>query len=577
MPLLVLLFVGSGCAALIYEIVWFQLLQLVIGSSVVSLGILLGTFMGGMCIGSLLLPRTVSARHHPLRVYAALELGIGIIGLLLLWGMPLIGRVYTSWAGGGGGGLIVRGLIAAISLLPPTLLMGGTLPAVARWVETTPKGVSWLGFFYGGNIAGAVLGCLSAGFYLLRVYDTSIATYVAVALNLLVAGLAWLIAGRTAGAPASGSIDDSREAARLATAPGAWAVYVAIALSGMTALSAEVIWTRILSLLFGATVYTFSLILAVFLIGLGIGSSLGAAMGRAVARPRVALGICQVLLCGAIAWTAYIITQSLPFWPINPSMATSPWYTMQLDLVLCLWAVLPGAILWGASFPLALASVAAPGQDAARLVGGVYAANTVGAIVGSLGASLILVAWIGSQHAQQALIVTSLVSALLVLAWGVLDQEQLRPSVQWLTTAGLIGAAGAAVAFARTVPEVPGVLIAYGRYTATRSGQDEIIYKDEGMMASVAVSRMPNGVLNYHNAGKIQASSQPEDMRLRALQFRARPFGVLGRRVIMERQLPARDCAGFRRTVKPKCSNSGLAGAEWPKRSSPSTSPRAPT
>src|ERR671925_975705 len=84
LPLLLLLFAGSGCAALIYEIVWFQLLQLVIGSSAVSLGILLGTFMGGMCLGSIALPRLVSARRHPLRVYALLELGIGVIGVAVL-------------------------------------------------------------------------------------------------------------------------------------------------------------------------------------------------------------------------------------------------------------------------------------------------------------------------------------------------------------------------------------------------------------------------------------------------------------------------------------------------------------
>jgi spermidine synthase len=100
LPALILLFIGSGCAALIYEVVWFQLLQLVIGSSAVSLGVLLGTFMGGMCLGSYLLPRRIDARHHPLRVYAFLELGIGVMGLLLLWGMPLIGTAYTSWAGG---------------------------------------------------------------------------------------------------------------------------------------------------------------------------------------------------------------------------------------------------------------------------------------------------------------------------------------------------------------------------------------------------------------------------------------------------------------------------------------------
>ena len=84
LPAIFLLFIGSGCAALIYEIVWFQLLQLVIGSSAVSLGVLLGTFMGGMCLGSLLLPRLISPRQHPLRVYALLELGIGVLGLLIL-------------------------------------------------------------------------------------------------------------------------------------------------------------------------------------------------------------------------------------------------------------------------------------------------------------------------------------------------------------------------------------------------------------------------------------------------------------------------------------------------------------
>ena len=100
-PLLVFLFVGSGCAALIYEVVWFQLLGLVIGASSVSLGVLLGTFMGGMCLGSYLLPRLVSPKHHPLRVYALLELGIGVIGVLVLYGMPLVGGVYTAWAGSG--------------------------------------------------------------------------------------------------------------------------------------------------------------------------------------------------------------------------------------------------------------------------------------------------------------------------------------------------------------------------------------------------------------------------------------------------------------------------------------------
>lgn len=152
LPLLLLLFAGSGCAALIYEIVWFQLLQLVIGSSAVSLGVLLGTYMGGMCLGSLLLPRVVSMRRSPLRVYALLELGIGAIGIAVLFGMPLVDRVYVASVGYGWSSVLLRGGVSALCLLPPTL------PAISRWVEATLCGVSWLGFLYGGNIAGAVFG-----------------------------------------------------------------------------------------------------------------------------------------------------------------------------------------------------------------------------------------------------------------------------------------------------------------------------------------------------------------------------------------------------------------------------------
>jgi spermidine synthase len=370
--------------------------------------------------------------------------------------------------------------------------------------------VSWLGFFYGGNIAGGVLGSLFAGFYLLRIYDLGIATYTAVAVNVAVAVIAILIAKTT---PVADVPLSERGAAAPAPAPSAWAVYTAIALSGATALSSEVIWTRLLSLLFGGTVYTFSLILAVFLFGLGIGSSVGSAIGRAAARPRAALGWCQMFICGAIAWSAYMLTQSMPYWPINPSITTDPWFNFQLDFVRCLWVVLPGSILWGASFPLALGALARRGQDPARLVGGVYAANTVGAIAGSLCASLLLVVWLGSQHAQQLLILVSALSGLLVLSTG--GEDSGKP--QLAGTVLVIAAAAAAGLLSRTVQPIPGIFAAYGRYTATRIGQAEVIYTGEGWNATVAVTRLPGGVLNYHNAGKVQASSEPQDMRLQRM------------------------------------------------------------
>ncbi|HVL66703.1 MAG TPA: fused MFS/spermidine synthase [Vicinamibacterales bacterium] len=514
MPAILLLFVGSGCAALIYEIVWFQLLQLVIGSSAISLGVLLGTFMGGMCLGSLYFARFVGTERHPLRVYAYLEIGIGVLGLLILLAMPLLSSAYTSLGTTGIVGLVLRGIVAAICLLPPTLLMGATLPAISRWVKSTPEGMSWMGYFYGGNIAGGVLGCLLAGFYLLRVHDMVIATLAAVALNLLVAVIAIVLAGRTAYDRAP------EERGRIERVPGAWAIYLAIGLSGLTALGSEVMWTRTLSLLFGATTYTFSLILAVFLFGLGIGSSVGSAIAGKSERPRLALGWTQMLLCAAMAWTSYMLTDSLPYWPINPSInATTDgiWYTFQLDFVRAMWAMLPAAILWGASFPLALASVAQGRKDPARLVGGVYAANTLGAILGAVGGSLLLTIWLGSQKSQQAMIIISAISALLVLDAALVESDQKKRRMQFVSTLLLAAAMGGAVLLARTVSGVPPILVAYGRYAATRVGEADVIYMGEGWNASVAVTRLSNGVLNYHNAGKVQASSEPQDMRLQRM------------------------------------------------------------
>ena len=120
--------------------------------------------MGGMCLGSLVLPRLVGAHHHPLRLYAYLELGIGAFGIIVLYAVPVIGGIYTEWAGTGTTSLILRAVVASICLLPPTFLMGATLPVVARGVEATPSGVSWLGYFYGGNLVGAVSGSLVAGY-----------------------------------------------------------------------------------------------------------------------------------------------------------------------------------------------------------------------------------------------------------------------------------------------------------------------------------------------------------------------------------------------------------------------------
>jgi spermidine synthase len=494
---LLLLFIGSGCAALIYEIVWFQLLQLVIGLTNVSLGLLLGTFMGGMCVGSLALPRFISSKHHPLRVYAFLEIGIAVIGVTILFALPWLAQLYTAASGS----MFVRALLAVICLLPPTILMGATLPAISRCIESP----SQLGVFYGGNIFGAVVGCVLAGFYLLRVHDMATATYAAAAINIVVAGLALLLVSKVKYVEA---VSESVEA------PSDRTIHIAVALSGFGALAAEVVWTRLLSMLLGGTVYTFSIILAVFLLGLGIGSNVVSVIR--LERPRRAFAICQALLLLACGWSAYAITVSLPNWPVNPALSATPWFNFQMDVARCLWAILPATILWGASFPLALACVARAKEDSGRMVGKLYAANTLGAIGGALLFSLMIVPVIGTQNAQRVLIFVPAITATLLL-------PRYFPA---LIVAGLI---------CFSMPSMPWGVAAYGRYFATyarrlapgffaekdipeHSDKDTFCeYLGEGMNGTVTVSKIYNGARNFHSAGKIQASNDPRDMRLQRM------------------------------------------------------------
>ncbi len=509
LPILLLLFAGSGCAALIYEVVWFQLLQLVIGSSAISLGVLLGTYMGGMCLGSVLLARVVSRREHPLRVYGLLELGIGCFGVAVLFVIPMLNGIYTAAVGDGLPSILLRGLVAGICLLPPTVLMGASLPAIGRWVESTPTGVSWLGLFYGGNIAGAVFGCLFAGFYLLRVHDMGVATYVAAAINVAVAIASFVLRSR---APYEAPEED---AAKSSGRPqGVWPVYTAIALSGLCALGAEVVWTRLVALMLGATVYTFSLILAVFLIGLGIGSSAGSVWTRTLKRPRVALGACQLALAFAVAWTAYAVSDIIPSWPFNPLAVANPWRLFRIDFLMSLMAILPPALLWGLSFPLALASVATKenqddlNQDGGALVGEVYAANTVGAILGAVGFSIVLIPWVGTQGSQQALIALSVVAGLILFYKA------------GLKGSGYFGV-GVAVLIAiflfATVSEVPWLAIAYGRRMSLQTAPGKPLYIGEGRNSSVVVSQLDGGQIYFHVSGKVEASTEPYDMRLQRM------------------------------------------------------------
>lgn len=519
LPVLLVLFVGSGCAALIYEVVWFELLRQVIGASSISLAIVLSSYMGGLFLGSWGFPRWISRAHHPLKIYAVLEFGIGVIGLVLLVALPLVRLVYLSAVGYGPAGILLRAFVCLLCLLPPTILMGATLPAVARWMSVTRVGISRVGFLYTANIVGAVFGTLLAGFYLLPIHDMFVASAVAATVNFLVALVALGLARRTARAQPDEPVLE-------ATGPGhaiavdRRLVHVIIGISGLTALGAQVVWTRLMSLLFGASVYTFTIILAVFLLGLSIGSSVGAYLSRRTMRPDVGLAWSQLGLVLAIPFCAYMIIEVLPFWVLDREAYVQLVPRFTHDLLRAVAALLPATVLWGISFPLALAAAGRGEDEPGRLVGGLYAANTLGAIIGAMVFGMALIPLLGTERSQQLLTLLAGLAAIVLLAAVLRRGDAAAPmfSARRVAASGLalLGLTGWIVT---TATPIDPRLVAYGQELAKWDWSREYEFVGEGRVASVAVSRWADefGTRNFHVAGKIVASDHPQDMRLQRM------------------------------------------------------------
>jgi spermidine synthase len=512
--LLLILFIGSGCAALIYEVVWFQLLRFVIGSTAISLSILLTCFMGGLFLGSLLFHRYISIKNHPLRIYAWLEFGIAVFGIIIPILLPQIARVYTSFAEHGYLNISLRALISVACLLPPTVLMGATLPAISRWMKMTPTGISRVGLFYSANIAGSVIGVLVAGFVLLRLYDVTVTTSFAVTLNIIIGLIALFIASRKPYGVVTGTI----KATPASMSPKL--VYLSIALSGLTALGAQVVWMRNLSLLFGATVYTFSIILTVFLIGLGIGSFLGAWIPRKLRSPAIAFVIFQLLLVVFIAYAGLSIIYIIP--DLHFVAENQGWILNSIDdLLRGSVALLPATILWGASFPVALAMTGLGQSDPGEPVGRVYAANTAGAIVGVLVISLIIIPMYGTQAAQQLLAWASVIAALLILIPLLLTHvsfaiDETHRQLKKRSIIFFVCASVVILGFVASsrIPIPNSGMIGYGRSVNIWKFPEEYLYTREGINSSIAVSRERNSrYLNFHISGKVVASNRPNDMR----------------------------------------------------------------
>ncbi len=498
------IFALSGCAALMYEVVWYQSLQLAIGSTTVSMAFLLAAWMGGLSLGAAIAPRIARQMRegYGLRLYAAIELGAAVLGVCVTAAIPLVSGVYFAGAAHGFPNMLLRGVVSALCLLPPTLLMGASLPVMARVLAPDADSSRRLGLLYAANTTGAVAGCLLAGFWLLRIYDVTVATLAAAALNS-VAALAAL-ALRVQPDEEARNEAHSREDARPEVARADRAVLISIALSGAVALGAEIVWTRLLGMLLLGTVYVFAIILAVFLAGIAIGSSAAAKMLRRV-QARTALGVTQILLAPAIAWTAFAITRVLPWWHDDWLDTQNAWRLYGLDLERVLIAILPAAILFGASFPFACRALAKREEDDPQATASkVYTANTLGAIAGALLIALWVIPAFGTRHAQQALVAGSLVSAGVALM-----RRSFRP---------VHGFAMAAAALCLLlVPETPADLIAYGRFMALNAGYSTVLYKGEGRNSSLAITQWANGTTYINVNGHVEATTEPYDMKLQRM------------------------------------------------------------
>lgn len=422
-------FFVSGAAGLLYEVVWSKQLSVVLGNSLHAISTVVAAFLCGLALGAWWLGRRLVHRAAGARRYALLELGIAALGLCSL-AMPValgpvIGALGGAFALGSAAFAFVRFVVVFASLLPPTLLMGATLPVLVEHFEHALVGpaLSWL---YAINTFGAVAGSLAGGFALIPGLGLRRTTIVAAALNVAAGAIAWRFAGASRAA-AEASADAAAEVSGGAPArhaAGAVApllprdarvlIGVMLAISGFAALAFQIAWVRLFGLLLGSSVYSFSGVLGVYLVGLAIGSMLA---GRFLLRLDSLAGFAAMQAGIALSAAGAVwLFPGLPerFLAIVQAAGTNWWSLFGAELVLVAAVILVPCVLLGAVFPVAARLLSA--GDGGRAVGRAYAANTLGTIAGSLAAGYVMVPRLGVQGTHVAALALSALVALLALA-----------------------------------------------------------------------------------------------------------------------------------------------------------------
>lgn len=533
----VLLFLVSGAAGLVYEVIWIRELTLIFGKTVHAATAVLCAYMAGLALGSAAGGRLVDRlKTDPLRVYAVLEAAIGLWALLL----PLVFKGVTALYVGLSGPFeelpatlsAARFILATLAMMPATALMGATLPALSRWAVRHETQVgSRLGLLYALNTLGGVTGTLVAGFVLLEALGMTGATLTAVAANLTVAAIAFGLSRRAGAAgPAPGAVtapDRPVPEGSARAGEAGWrlpVVVAAVAVAGFGALVLEVTWTRTLLLVFGSTAYSFSAMLSVFLFGIGLGSLLMTPFADRLKRPWLVLGAMQGGI-GVLVLASVHAIDRLP--EIYLSLMASWGLTWQNDLqakfLLSAGLMLLPTILSGAVWPVAVRLARPRRASLGTEVGRLYAANTVGAILGSLAGGFVVLPGLGMQMSMAAI-------GIGFVAFGaVLALLETGSLVRRATVALAVATLGGGLAL--TMEPWDRKLLTAGAYfmpkaylddagrpvLAERLRETRLLFYREGVTTTPSVAILGDINKAFFNDGKIEGATALDGMRLQRL------------------------------------------------------------
>jgi spermidine synthase len=531
-----LLFLVTGATALVYQVTWLRDLSLVFGASHQATSIVLAAFMAGLALGGFVFGRRSGGWRRPLFAYGLIELLVAASA----WALPLalsgIDALYRQAAlasdGVGPGLTLLRVALAFAVLVVPTFFMGGTLPLmvealVARRREFGTR-FAWL---YGVNTLGGVLGALAAGFALIPALGVRDTQLCAVAVNAAVGALALALAARRRGAArAPAAAAAAAEEAEPLAAVGPlealpWRLaFVGTAVSGGCALAFEVMWTRALALGVGSTTYSFTVMLAAFLVGIWLGSWLHAAVPlRRVPAP-VQFG--AVLL--ALGLASFATSHWIPRLPaavvsVNALLyGSAPRVGAGTVLLLAFLVMLVPCLFLGLAFPLAGQARARLTPGAGRAAGDTLFVNTLGSIAGSLLAGFALVPALGLQRGM--LLGAAVAAAYGVLVLGSARLARARPAARpWIAAAMAAAAGGTLLLPALAPPWDLHVLATFHNnaiwaYRAGDGGADlealrelDVEYYVEGRSSTVAVVQ-GGGRRSLLVNGKAVASDEALDL-----------------------------------------------------------------